>query len=419
MRMRTIHHTKQAIEMADHVSVNEFLSTEISESKGHSLGGSLESIITTTSVNKDLIKGVPGTSSYIKNIHIGGSTPSNVSAPRQQHLIVRGSYNNTNQSSMHGANVNVSTSLKGNISNSQIIGVSSIINSHSHKPHPNTQGVINTAISNDKLGNNNSPSSPSIRFVSNTRPTTKVSTNSLPQSQFTTIARPTRFISSAMSQGVTIRPPQSQGSNPGSLNSSVASAAIHNIATIAGADQKSIRSTLLPNGSAHLQNKPGSVISSQILMKGDSNHSVNTNNNLNVNVKTDIQRPMSNSVIPGVANQSIRSSTAVINPGQQQLLKSVSGAGSNVITLRTHVPSTQQHVIVRPSIATTLANTTSSLQVVNASPHGVPSVLHRTVVTQPVRPTQQPNIAPRQASSSQVSCHIYVIIMGFLFTFCF
>ncbi|XP_059140891.1 transcription initiation factor TFIID subunit 4-like isoform X3 [Physella acuta] len=181
---------------------------------------------------------------------------------------------------------------------------------------------------------------------------------------------------------------------------------MHNLATIA-AEQKPL--TVLPNGSTHLQSlqhKDGSVIPQQIIVKSDSNHSVVKRElNLSPLIKSDIS--MSNSVIQGLP-QNMRQPTPIL-AGPQQIMKGIpTGNNPALVTLRTHTPNSQQHVVVRASVATTLANSSPSVQVVNASAAGTPTI--RPAVTQQIRPGQvritnpvrigtQPNIAPRQQNA--------------------
>ena len=120
-------------------------------------------------------------------------------------------------------------------------------------------------------------------------------------------------------------------------------------------------------------------------------------------MRTDISNPVIHAVRPG---------TPVIPGSVQQAQIRVSGTanhGPGVHVVRTNPPQAQSHVVLRPSVATTMANSSSSVQVVNASSAGTPSTLRPGVNTQQLRPNQirvtnpvriasQPQIAPRQPS---------------------
>lgn len=179
---------------------------------------------------------------------------------------------------------------------------------------------------------------------------------------------------------------------------------MHNLATIA-AEQKPLQ--VLPNGSTHLQNmqqKDGSVGPQQIIVKNDTNHTV-VKRELSPLVKNVI--PMTNSVIQGLP-QVMRQSTPIIASGPQQIIKG--GSNPSVVTVRAHAPFSQQHVVVRATVATTLANSSPAVQVVNTSAAATPATI-RPAVTPQIRPGQvrihQPNLAPRQQTSQTVSCLVF------------
>lgn len=186
------------------------------------------------------------------------------------------------------------------------------------------------------------------------------------------------------------------------ISATGASTAMHNLATIA-AEQKPL--TILPNGSTHLQsvqNKDGSMIPQQIIVKSDANHTV-VKRELSPLVKNVI--PMTNSVIQGLT-QVVRQPGPIITSGSQQLIKGTTNGNPSVVTVQAHPPISQQHVVVRATVATTLANSSPAVQVVNASAAGNPTTIRPAVAPQ-IRPgqvrIQQPNLAPRQPTSQTVS----------------
>ncbi|CAG5124131.1 unnamed protein product [Candidula unifasciata] len=234
--------------------------------------------------------------------------------------------------------------------------------------------------------------SPSIRIVTNnTKPL-----NSMPHTPIQ--VSNAQFFNSALTQSATmVRQPQPLARV--NISATGASAAMHNLATIA-AEQKPL--TVLPNGSTHLQNvqnKDGSMIPQQIIVKSDANHTV-VKREIGPLVKNVI--PMSNSVIQGLS-QVVRQPAPIITSGNQQLIKGASnGSSPNMVTVQAHTPISQQHVVVRATVATTLANSSPAVQVVNASTAGNPANI-RPAVTQQIRPghvrIQQPNLAPRQPAA--------------------
>ncbi|KAH9515617.1 transcription initiation factor TFIID subunit 4 [Bulinus truncatus] len=391
--------------MADQGSMDEFLSKEIDQNKVSALVGSLESQLA-SSTNKDSHKTVPG--STFNNNHISGnasivnasitSTPS-VTVRPQQTVVSMPGLGLQSQAIVSSKILPQNAAIINSISNSQIIGISSIINANSlNRTNSNstTTSLPISSISNTPLSSATKylNSSPSIRIVTNnTKPQ-----NSILHTSPVQVSK--QFINSAIAQqNVTTVRPQQAATARVNISASGASTAMHNLATIA-AEQKPL--TVLPNGSTHLQNvqnKDGSVITQQIIMKNDVNHAV-VKRELSPLVKSD--NPMSNSVIQGLP-QNLRQSTPIITTGPQQILKGISQSNNPaLVTLRT--PHSQQHVVVRATVATTLANSSPSVQVVNASSAGMPSTLRPNVapqmrpvrITNPVRIGTQPNIAPRQ-----------------------
>ncbi|KAH9515612.1 transcription initiation factor TFIID subunit 4 [Bulinus truncatus] len=392
--------------MADQGSMDEFLSKEIDQNKVSALVGSLESQLA-SSTNKDSHKTVPG--STFNNNHISGnasivnasitSTPS-VTVRPQQTVVSMPGLGLQSQAIASSKILPQNAAIINSISNSQIIGISSIINANSlNRTNSNstTTSLPISSISNTPLSSATKylNSSPSIRIVTNnTKPQ-----NSILHTSPVQVSKQ-QFINSAIAQqNVTTVRPQQAATAKVNISASGASTAMHNLATIA-AEQKPL--TVLPNGSTHLQNvqnKDGSVIMQQIIMKNDVNHAV-VKRELSPLVKSD--NPMSNSVIQGLP-QNLRQSTPIITTGPQQILKGISQSNNPaLVTLRT--PHSQQHVVVRATVATTLANSSPSVQVVNASSAGMPSTLRPNVapqmrpvrITNPVRIGTQPNIAPRQ-----------------------
>ena len=385
--------------MAERGSIDELLSKELDQNKLSSLVGSLSQQRVSSGH-----KAVQGSS--FNNNHIAGNSLNNapnahISSVRPQHTVM----------SMHGlptqsslvlnskmlpTNSNiVVNSPRSSVSNPQIIGISSIMNASSQNrtnsnstvplAHIASTSMHQTVPITKSLG-----SSPSIRIVASN---TKTTNSPLPNA--TLLPPNSQFLNSAMSQNATIvRTPQ-----PRVNNATGAGTAIHNLASIA-AEQKPL--TVLPNGSMHLQtgqSKEGTVIShQQIIVKSDANHSV---------VKSDIPMTMSNSVIQGIRAPSVIS-------GQQQIIKGVSAMNQNLVTVRNNVRQPLQHIVVRPSVATTLANSSSSVQVVNASGAGTPSTIRPSPqirpgpvrISNPVRISQHPNIAPRQQNSQAVRINV-------------
>ncbi|KAK6981907.1 transcription initiation factor TFIID subunit 4 [Biomphalaria glabrata] len=393
-----------SIEMADQGSMDEFLSKEIDQNKVTALVGSLESQLA-SSTNKDSLKTVPG--STFNNNHISGnasivnapitSTPSVTVRPQQTVVSVPG-LGLQSQAVASSKILPQNAAIINSISNSQIIGISSIINANSQNrtSSNSTTPLPNSSISNTPLSSATKflNSSPSIRIVTNnTKPQ-----NSILHTSPVQVSKQ-QFINSAISQSVTTVRPQPVTTARVNISASGASTAMHNLATIA-AEQKPL--TVLPNGSTHLQNvqhKDGSVITQQIIMKNEANHTV-VKRELSPLVKSDI--PMSNSVIQGL-QQNMRQSTPIITAGAQQLIKGLS-QGNNPALVALRTPHSQQHVVVRATVATTLANSSPSVQVVNASAASTPSTLRPNIapqmrpvrITNPVRLGTQSNIAPRQ-----------------------
>ncbi|GFO20708.1 transcription initiation factor tfiid subunit [Plakobranchus ocellatus] len=379
--------------MAERVSLDELLSEHIDKNKISSTVGSLEQQLVTAGH-----KTVQGSS--FNNNHIGGNSFSNasnshiISSGRPQHTVVsmQGLPPQSSvvlNSKMLPPNIAANSSVRSSVSNPQIIGLSSIMNATSQNRTNSNSAVPLTNLSSTNIHqtapiNKSLGSSPSIRIVANsTKATNSPLHNPLlpPNSQ---------LLNSAMSQNATIVRTQ-----PLTRVNSVtgASTAIHNLASIA-AEQKPL--TVLPNGNMHLQGgqqKEGAVIPhQQIIVR---NHSVAKSDN---NPLT-----MSNSVIQG-----IRQAPSVI-AGQQQIIKGVSAMNQNLVSVQNSVRQPLQHIVVRASVATTLANSSPSVQVVNASGAGAPSTIRPTVnpqirpgpvrISNPVRLSQPPNIAPRQQNS--------------------
>ena len=387
--------------MAERGTIDELLSKELDQNKISSLVGSLGS--QRVSSGHKAVQGSSFNNNHIAGNSFNNAPNSHISSGRPQHTVM----------SMHGLPTQpsvvlnskmlppnaVNQSVRSSVSNPQIIGISSIMNASSQNRTNSNSTVPLANISSTSMHQTvpitkSLGSSPSIRIVANNTKTT----NS-PLHNATLLPPNSQFLNSAISQNATIVRTQQPRIN----NATGASTAIHNLASIA-AEQKPL--TVLPNGSMHLQsgqNKEGAVIPhQQIIVKSDANHSV---------VKSDIPMTMSNSVIQG-----IRQPPSVI-AGQQQIIKGVSAMNQNLVTVRNNVRQPLQHIVVRASVATTLANSSPSVQVVNASGAGTPSTIRPTVTPQirpgpvrisnPVRISQHPNIAPRQQNSQAVRFENY------------
>ncbi|RUS91832.1 hypothetical protein EGW08_000403 [Elysia chlorotica] len=378
--------------MAERGTIDELLSKELDQNKISSLVGSLGA--QRVSTGHKVVQGSSFNNNHIAGNSFNNAPNSHISGVGTQHTVM----------SMHGLPTQssvvinkmlppnaVNPSVRSSVSNPQIIGISSIMNASSQNRTNSNSTVPLANISSTSMHQTvpitkSLGSSPSIRIVTNNTKTTNSPLHN------TTILPPhSQFLNSAMSHNATIVRTQQPRVN----NATGASTAIHNLASIA-AEQKPL--TVLPNGSMHLQSgqsKEGAVIShQQIIVKSDANHSV---------AKSDIPMTMTNSVIQG-----IRQPPSVI-PGQQQIIKGVSTMNQNLVTVRNNVRQPLQHIVVRASVATTLANSSPSVQVVNASGAGTPSTIRPTVTPQirpgpvrisnPVRISQHPSIAPRQQNS--------------------
>ena len=398
LRMRTSFENWLAREMAEQGSLDDLLSTEVDEKERTALVGSLESQLS-SATGKETLKAV--SNATFNNNHIGGNaTGATVvqNLPRSQHHtlpvpVVTGMNNTHKVISQVTNNIN---SVKGTQNNPQIIGISSIISGSPNNNHvlnrnsSPASAATNTGSSNVSLQNNKHITNPtSIRIVTSSlkHPNSSTGQNQTQNTHFVTNNN------SAMSgQSVTIRSQPAQGHSLGGLNRvniSGASTAIHNLATIA-AEAKPLS---LPNGSSHiqtLQHKDGSVISPQIVVKNDGM----------------LKRDGTTPVI-----QNIRQSTPIISSGSQ--IRVTGTSNPNVMVRNTNTPQSQ-HVIVRATVATTMANSSPSVQVVNASSAGTPSTLRPSInpqmrpgvrISNPssMRIATPQNIAPRQPSSQSVS----------------
>ncbi|GFR69230.1 transcription initiation factor TFIID subunit 4, partial [Elysia marginata] len=385
--------------MAERGSIDELLSKELDRNKITSPVGSL--VQQRVSAGHKPVQGSTYNNNHIVGNSFSNAPNSNIPTPspsvRPQHTVMN-MHGLPAQSSvvlnnkMLPPNLGVNSSVRSNVSNPQIIGISSVMNaSQQNRTNSNSSvplsNIASTCMHQTIPITKSLGSSPSIRIVANTTKTT----NS-PLHNTTLLPPNSQLINTAMPHNATIVRTQ----QPRVLNSaSGASTAIHNLASIA-AEQKPL--TVLPNGNMHLQsgqNKEGTVIPhQQIIVKSDANHTV---------VKSDIPMTLSNSVMQG-----IRQNPSVI-AGQQQIIKSVPAMNQNLVTVRNNVRQPLQHIVVRASVATTLANSSPSVQVVNASGAGTPSTIRPTVTPQirpgpvrisnPVRISQHPNIAPRQQNS--------------------
>ena len=403
--------------MAEQVLMDDLLSTNIDENKVTALVGSLESQLSSAS-GKESQKVITNSSFNNNHINVNASlTPARTSTSHSQQHTVVSVHNQTSlahQSAVNSNKIipqsnNVMNTVKGSPNNPQIIGISSISNTGSPNQHTLNKNVTN---STNSLSNHNPThllrssisNNPSIRIVTNSKPSTSTLVGNC--------QNPNRqLVNTAMSQqSVSIRPSQGLGLG-GRVNlpisASGASSAIHNLATIA-AEAKPI-TVGLQNGN-HLQNitKERQPVISQVIVKsGDA-----LRRNGNSQVKGDMS--LQNSVIPNV-----RQGTQIIPGGLQHAQIRVSsnnpGSASGVV-VRTSTP--QSHVVVRSSVATTMANSSSSVQVVNASTSGAPSLRPVTsqvrpnqvrITSNPVRISSQPNIAPRQPSQQSVSWTFFIV----------
>lgn len=394
-------------EMADQGSIDDLLSKDIDQNKVTALVGSLESQLA-SSAGKDSHKILSGSS--FNNNHIGGnasvvnvpnSTLVVVATPQQTVLNVQslGTQPQVIASNKVAPNNStlVNSAVKGNVNNSQIIGISSIINPSSLNRTNSSVTISNPSQTAASLASKqiNTSSSPSIRIVTNnSKPQ-----NSVPHTPIQ-VSNAQFFNSTLPQSAAMVRQPQPLARV--NISATGASTAMHNLATIA-AEQKPL--TVLPNGSTHLQsvqNKDGSMIPQQIIVKSDANHTV-VKRELSPLVKNVI--PMTNSVIQGLT-QVVRQPGPIITSGSQQLIKGTTNGNPSVVTVQAHPPISQQHVVVRATVATTLANSSPAVQVVNASAAGNPTTIRPAVAPQ-IRPgqvrIQQPNLAPRQPTSQTVS----------------
>ena len=393
--------------MADHGSIDDFLSSEIDENAVNALVGSLETQLASpasTQAPKTL------TDSSYNNNHIGGTTSTSTSVRplflANQTVIPsqKGSVSNNSTLNTH---VSVSTPK---LSNAEIIGISSIINSSST---PVSGGGVSHVNVNTNIGSNGRVdgqkiSTPTIRIVTQPSSTPVSSTNT---TQFITSGG--GVISQAtVPTGVSNNVHAVHVSNMGAVTrtNATASSTIHNIANTIAAEQKPM--TVVHNGSAHsihvMKDRAVTIPQQGFIVKQEGGATLaikqdGAHPNQHFIVKQEGGAPTAVHLKPDPTGVSVAHSGTLVNT----TLKGVAGVSNpSIITVRTHPHPQQVTVVQQPAVVTTQANMTQPMQVVNVSgTQGTPrlaSVAASAVVkpgmrvTAPVRITQQPNIAPRQ-----------------------
>lgn len=385
--------------MADPGSIDDFLSSEIDENAVNALVGSLETqlaspasiqaskTLTDSSYNNNHIGGTTSTSSSVRPLFLANQTV----IPSQ-----KGSVSNNSTLNTHAS---VSTPK---LSNAEILGISSIINSSSTP----VSGVgvshvnVNTNIGSNGRVDGQKISTPTIRIVTQSSSTPVSSTNT---TQFLTSGG--GVISQAtVPTGVTNNVHAVHVSSMGAVTrtNATASSTIHNIANTIAAEQKPM--TVVHNGSAH----PIHVMKDRTVTIPQQGFIVKQEGGATLALKQDGTHPHQHFIVkpeggtplhikPDPTGVSVAHSGTLVNT----TLKGVAGVSNpSIITVRTH-PHPQQVAVV-----TTQANMTQPMQVVNVSgTQGAPrlaSVAPSGVVkpgirvTAPVRISQQPTIAPRQ-----------------------
>ena len=397
----------RATEMADHGSIDDFLSSEIDENAVNALVGSLETQLASPAgpqVSKTLAD-----SSYNNN-HIGGTTATS-SAARPLFLANQIGTQNQKGSVSNNAtlNTNVSTSTP-KLPNSEILGISSIINSSS-TPVVSVGGVSHVNVNNAGMGSNGRTdgqkvATPTIRIVTQSSSPLVPTTNA------------TQFISSG---GSVISPAtvpigvtnnvhavhvSSMGA-PAKTNATPASSTIHSLASTIAAEQKSM--TVVHNGNAHpIQvTKDRALIPQQsfvVKQEGGATLALKQDGPANQHfiVKQEGVTPTAVHIKPDSVVASIAHSGTLVNT----TLKGAVGVSNPSIIVRAQAHHPQPvPVVQQATVVTTQANMTQPMHVVNVSgTQGTPrlaSVSPSMIkagmrVTTPVRITQQPTIAPRQ-----------------------
>ncbi|XP_070195793.1 transcription initiation factor TFIID subunit 4-like isoform X2 [Littorina saxatilis] len=386
--------------MADPGSIDDFLSSEIDENAVNALVGSLETQLASPASTQ---ASKPLTDSSYNNNHIGGTTPSSSVRPHfhSNQTVTPNQKGSVSNSISLNAHSPVSTPK---LSNAEILGISSIINSSSTPvcgggvSHVN----VNTSISsNGSRTDGQKVSTPTIRIVTQSSSTPVSSTNS---AQFITSGGGV-ISQTSVPSGATNNVHAVHVSSMGAVtrtNATAASSTIYNLATIA-AEQKP--HTVVHNGSAHpIQvTKDRAVIPQQgfiVKQEGGATLAIKQEGvhaNQQFIVKQEGNTPVHIKQDPGVAHSGTLVNTT---------LKGVAGVSNpSIITVRAHPHPQQVTVVQQPAVVTTQANMTQSMQVVNVSGmQGTPRLANVAPsmgkpgvrVSTPVRITQQPNIAPRQ-----------------------
>ncbi|XP_071091950.1 transcription initiation factor TFIID subunit 4-like isoform X1 [Haliotis cracherodii] len=409
--------------MADPGSIDDLLSSEIDETAVSALVGSLESQLASPT-NKEPPKTISDAS--VNNNHIGTSS-TNVTSTNPSFVA-----NSTTSAGQKGLPIHNNTALnasfgptsKSNLSENQILGIASIINS---SPVPATTGgvsLLNVNTVNSKAAN---PSH--IRII------TQPQNNAINPTNTTVVHIPASntgsFMNSIGNSNVNSITTSVHGTSglSATRDNSAASNAIYNLATIA-AEQKPI--SVAQNGSPHQQTvqnihrgKDSSVSSSQpFLMKQEpGNGAVKQENNPNSPyiIKQEVKQESMNMQTIHLNVPGTHSDSSML-PGGAHL----SGAGGNmhnvsisnikgnaspsVITVRTQPPPHQHVTVVRPSVVSTQGTSGGPVQIVNVNASGT-----RTTgmskggqrMSNPIRiAAQQPqqiSIAPRQQSANTIT----------------
>ncbi|XP_076448738.1 transcription initiation factor TFIID subunit 4-like [Babylonia areolata] len=406
--------------MAEQESIDDFLSSEIDEKAVSALVGSLETQLATPASTQ-----VPKTLSEtsFNNNHVGG-----IAAASTRTLFLANQTVTPNQKGLsNNGTLNASTSVSTpKLTNSEILGISSIINSSSTPV--SGAGVshlnVNTSINSNGRADGQKISTPTIRIVSQSNSTLVPTTNA------TFITSGGNVISQAtVPTGATNNihaVPHGPSMGTTRTNATAASSTIYNLANSIAAEQKPV--TVVHNGSAHhiqvtkdraMMPQQGFVVKQEggttLALKQDGTHT-----NQHFIVKQEGGAPTAVHIKSDPSIVSVAHSGALVNT----TLKGVAGVSNPNIIVRAQPQAQQVTVVQQPTVVTTQANMTQPVHVVNVSgTQGTPrlaSVAPTVVktgmrVSTPVRITQQPNIAPRQpgppGSNNQVTIPHGTILM--------